>query len=389
MKNEEQAKVEKFPRRDQHPYYIWDSIMVVPEILKSCLSDEVFSQVKNVFEKMKQKEIDNIILLGTESSFFVSLSLRYIFKKYTGIPTQSFLTTEFSQYPPLTLNNHSAVFFHSHSGTTLGDLEAIDVVRKFGGYSVGVTNIPESVLAKNTDDVIIGPGGAKAALPATRAYTAALFRMAMLAVELGKFRAVDSDVQELEKYLNKMPDILDVVSKSFAEKSPGIIDVIKDSSAFILIGSGPNNATAEEATLSFYQSTGLSAKAYKLENYLHGPIQALQPQMCVILIAAPGPFQKRMIDTAKACKVIGAKVVLLVPEGFKADFKVDVLMEFPSDIPELLTPMVYITPLWQIAYYFSLLGTTDVHTDRLSMDKPEFKKAMSILMTGDKKFVKE
>ena len=389
MKNDKQAKAEKFPRRDQHPYYIWDSIMVIPEILKSCLSDDVLGQVKKVCEKMEQKKIDNIVLLGTESSFFVSLVLQFIFKKYTGISTQSFLTSEFSQYPPLTLNNRSAVFFHSHSGTTLGDLEAVEVVRKFGGYSIGVTNIPESDLAKNTDDVIIGPGGAKAALPATRAYTAALFRMTMLAAELGKSRAADSDIQELEKYINKLPDILDVVSKTFAEKSPGIVEAVKDCSAFILVGAGPNHPTAEEATLSFYQSTGLSAKAYKLENYLHGPIQALQPNMCVILIAAPGPWQKRMIDTAEACKIIGAKVVLMIPEGCKVDFKADVLMELPDDLPEMLTPLVYITPLWQIAYFYSLLGRSDVHTDRLSMDKPEFKKAISILMTGDKKFVKE
>ena len=111
--------------------------------------------------------------------------------------------------------------------------------------------------------------------------------------------------------------------------------------------------------------------------------------MCVILIAAPGPYQKRMIDTAKACQIIGAKVVLMVPEGYKVDFKADVLMELPDDLPEMLTPLVYITPLWQIAYFYSLLGKSDVHTDRLSMDKPEFKKAISILMTGDKKFVKE
>jgi glucosamine 6-phosphate synthetase-like amidotransferase/phosphosugar isomerase protein len=111
--------------------------------------------------------------------------------------------------------------------------------------------------------------------------------------------------------------------------------------------------------------------------------------MGVILIAAPGPMQKRMINVAKACKTIGAKVVVLIPKRISEEISYDVLMEFPADIPELLTPLIYILPLWQIAYYFSLLGRTSCHTDRLSMDKPGFKKAFALLMAGDNKFIKK
>jgi glucosamine 6-phosphate synthetase-like amidotransferase/phosphosugar isomerase protein len=146
--------------------------------------------------------------------------------------------------------------------------------------------------------------------------------------------------------------------------------------------------TAEEAGLSFTQSSGVAAQAYMPENYLHGPMQALQPGMGVILIAAPGPIQKRVVDIAKACKIIGAKVLVLAPKNIEGDVNCDVFMEFPEDIDVLLTPIVYILPLWQIAYYFALLGKTSCHTDRLSMDKPEFKKAYALLMTGDKKFVR-
>jgi glucosamine 6-phosphate synthetase-like amidotransferase/phosphosugar isomerase protein len=94
-----------------------------------------------------------------------------------------------------------------------------------------------------------------------------------------------------------------------------------------------------------------------------------------------------MLKTAQACKIIGAKVVLLYPEDLGRITDYDVCMDFPSGIPELMSPMIYMTPLWQIAYYFSLLGK-GCHTDRRSMDKPEFKEAFSVIMEGDKKFVK-
>ena len=94
-----------------------------------------------------------------------------------------------------------------------------------------------------------------------------------------------------------------------------------------------------------------------------------------------------MLKTAQACKIIGSKVVLLYPDDLNLPIDFDVCVDFPSGLTELISPLVYMTPLWQLAYHFSLLGEGS-HTDRLSMDKPEFKEAFAVIMAGDKKFVK-
>lgn len=381
MKNHQNTNPE---RRDAHPFFIWDSIMSTPKVLEACLEDEVLDQVKHVAEVCKSKEIDNVFLLGTESSSFAAMVERFAFESIAGIPTAVYLTTEFSSYPPLRLNSKSAVFFHSHSGSTLGDIQAVQKVHRIGGYTIGITNIANSALAEAVNDVIIGPSRPKIELPATFTYASAIFRMLLLVAELGNEPKTAQFRQELER----IPKVLEEVSNIYAQRAPRIVDEIKDCTEFILIGSGPNLPTAEEAGLSFTQSSGVAAQAYMPENYLHGPMQALQPGMGVILIAASGSMQKRIIDIARACKLVGAKVVVLAPKNIEYDIKCDVLINLPVDIDELLSPIVYILPLWQIAYYFSLLGKTSCHTDRLSMDKPEFKEAYSMLMTGDKKFVK-
>ena len=372
-------------RRDAHPYFIWDSIMSTSKVLEECLSDEVLNQVNHVAENCKSRGVDNIYLLGTESSSFAAMAEKFAFEAIANLPAEAYLTTEFFSYTPLRINNKTAVFFHSHSGSTLGDLETVSKVRSMGGYTVGVTNIFNSKLAETVDDVIIGSGRPKIELPATWTYASAIFRMLQLVAELGKEPKAGRFLQDLVR----IPNILEEISLIYAKRAAGIVNEIKDCSAFVLIGSGPNFSTAEEAGLSLTQSSGVSAQAYMLENYLHGPIQALRPEMGVILIAAPGPMQNRIIDVAKACKIIGAKVVILAPKSIASEESCDVLIEFPADIPELLTPLVYILPLWQIAYYYSLLGKTRCHTDRLSMDSPEFKKAFALLMAGDNKFVKE
>lgn len=374
-------------KREQHPFWIWESIMHTPKMLEECLLEPVYSQVKTVAEKCIRKHIDKIFLLGTGSSYFATVAEKFAFEVYAGIQTTSYLTTEFREYPPTNFDDRSAVFFHSHSGGTKGDPETVQKVRDFGGYAVGITDIKKSTLAKCVDDLIIGPGGSKIELPATRTYSTAIFRMIQLAIEIGKATPFQEVALKGEKQLKKAPEILENVAQKYAMEAPDVVDSLKSCRSFFVIGSGPNFATADEAALGFSQSSGAPGQAFQLENFLHGPIQTLSPDMGVILIAAPGPFQERFLKTAKACKIIGAKVVLMLPKGLNPKTNCDVLMEFPADIPELLTPLIYTTPLWQVAYYFSLLGK-GCHTDRLSMDKPEFMKAFSVIMEGDKKFIK-
>jgi hypothetical protein len=74
---------------------------------------------------------------------------------------------------------------------------------------------------------------------------------------------------------------------------------------------------------------------------------------------------------------------LLAPKSAVDLPDVDVLISLPDGIPDLISPVAYMVPLWQTGYYFALLGRGG-HPDRLSMDIPEFKDAFSYLMKKDK-----
>ncbi len=387
MNEEAMKNMENTKRRDQHPFWIWESIMNTPKILEECLSGSTAKQVEKVAEKCRQKNINRVFLLGTGSSYFATIAEKPAFEAYAGLPAAACLTTEFREYVPLDFDEHSAVFFHSHSGGTQGDPETVQKARGRGAYTVAVTDIEGSALAQSAEDALIGPGGSKVELPATRTYSAAIFRMIQLAIQLGKLSAGKEKVLEAGEALKRVPQVLEKVAEKYAALAPQIVEQLKDCRSFFMVGAGPNYATADEAALGFSQSSGRPAQAFQLENFLHGPIQTLRPGIGVVLIAAPGPFQERMLKTAQACKIIGAKVVLLCPEDLALDIDLDVRMGLPDGIAELLSPLIYMTPLWQVAYYFSLLGQ-GCHTDRLAMDKPEFKEAFAVIMAGDKKFVK-
>jgi glucosamine--fructose-6-phosphate aminotransferase (isomerizing) len=379
-KNKSNGAKEKKPVeiRNKHPYFIWESIMMIPEILGDCLKKDITDQLVKVTQEIQRRNIQHLFLIGTAAGYFSSIAERYAFEALSGIPATALITSEFSAYPPLDLNSNSAVFFHSHSGGTKGDPDVVQMVKDHHAYTVGVTDVQGSPLANCVDDVIIGPGGRKPEMPATRTYSSALYRMIHLAIMLGKAYGVDKVTPEYERQYREIPGVLKEFINKYEEKSHEDREVLEKCSAFFVIGSGPNYATACESAISFSQSLGVPAQAYPLRNFLHGPIQSLRKDMGVLLIAAPDPMQERMLLAAKVCKIIGAKVALVLPEGKEPPDDCDLLIKIPKIGFETLSPLLYITPLWQLAYQFSLLNRGG-HPDRLAMDRPEFKKAISLL----------
>jgi glucosamine 6-phosphate synthetase-like amidotransferase/phosphosugar isomerase protein len=131
-----------------------------------------------------------------------------------------------------------------------------------------------------------------------------------------------------------------------------------------------------------HQCAGVPSQSFEADNFVHGPLQTLKKSMGWLELP-PRPLAGPDFEISKAAQVIGAKVVLVLPEGTDCGFDPDVRIEIPADIPELLSPVFYMVPLWQTAYHFGLLGN-GLHPDRLSMDKPEFIAAFSNLMYKDK-----
>jgi len=369
--------------RNKHPFWVYESVQMIPDLLSECLGKETDLCIKKVKTEFEKRNIDKVFFLGRGSSYFLTLSLKYLFSELLDIPVSSFVTNVFESYPPKQINKNTAIFFHSTSGNSEGDKQVVDFARKFGAYTVGVTDIPGSLLAKSVDDILLGPGGAKVELPATRTYATALFRMYLLAIQLAKKTDNHKLAIKYEKVLFEMPDLF---RKFIPENENTIsreIEKIKNCSAFVVLGYGPNISTADETALALSQCAGVPAMSFELENYIHGPSQTLTKDMCVVAIAPEGPLQDRMLRMTMASKKIGAKTVVICPENQEKMPYVDVEIRIPNNIPDVLSPIVCMVPMWQTAYQFAMYGK-GAHPDRLSMDKPEFKEAFNYIMKNDK-----
>jgi glucosamine 6-phosphate synthetase-like amidotransferase/phosphosugar isomerase protein len=371
-------------KRKNHPYWLWESIMETPDILAQYLEPDFQKRVNDVAEKVVDRDIERFFVTGTGSSYFISLAEIHAFEQLTGIPSIAQVTSELSSYPPPLLNAKSAWLFNSHSGGTIGDSYAVKIAKQHGALTLAITDIEHSTLAESVDHALVGPGGPKHELPATRTYAAALFRAILLAHQIG-LRLDRTDVaKSLEDPLKRVIDQYRECTEAFEARAESMVEKLMDCNAYTVIASGPNLATAHEGALGLSQSRGVPAQGFAVENWLHGPIQTLLPGHCVIAIAAPGPQKGRILQAAKAAKIIGATVIVLQPRGMGTEIEADFTIPLPDDMPEIFTPLLYVAPLWQLGYFFSLKVGHD--PDHLSMEQPAFQEAMTMLMKGDQKF---
>ncbi|MEA4908326.1 MAG: SIS domain-containing protein [Chloroflexi bacterium] len=363
--------------RDSHPYWLWESIQRIPQLLSECLSEDVKDRAQHLADQFEARNIDRILLVGTGSSYFSTIAEKHVFESITGIQTGSYLANELLAYPPLEINARTVAFFHSHSGSTMGDPEVVEFVKSKGGYTIGVTDLAGSQLAQCVDDVFIGPGGPKLELPASRTYATGLFRMLMLAAAIARVKGRAAAAAEIQGQIDQFPPIAQAILDQYEKLAPEIVQKASDITSFFVIAAGPNYATADEAALGLSQSAGVPSQAFQVENFIHGPMQTLEPTMGVVSVAAPGPLQSRVLEVAAAVKMVGSKSILLAPQGTPAT-GADVRIEIPGSVSEYLSPIAYMIPLWQVAYHFALLGRGG-HPDKLAMERPGFKEAMLYL----------
>ena len=367
-----------------HSYHIWKSMMRTPEILEACLVQPIKSSIERVADHLAELGTRRVFCSGTGSSSYASIVHAMALQQVAGLHASCHVTSELGAYPPPDLAKGSLLLVTSHTGHTAGDVSVVKLAKQRGVYTIGVTDIANSPLAEVVNETLLGPGGPKEELPATRTYVAAMFRVIQLALALATRLDRPNLGLTLEE-LHKLPGTLRSFLESFTPQASEYATRLIGVKQYFVISAGPNMSTAQEGALILLQSTDAGALAFHVEEMLHGPIQALRSGMGVIAVAAPGPLQARILQSAQACAMIGATVLTIIPQDTATTGGAGMCIHMPPGVPEILTPLLYIVPFWLIGYHCALASGRD--PDNLSRDRPEFKRAFRLLMAGDPRFV--
>jgi glucosamine--fructose-6-phosphate aminotransferase (isomerizing) len=178
----------------------------------------------------------------------------------------------------------------------------------------------------------------------TASYTAALAMLALLAAAVGDAEPPWS-VQDLADHFALL-----LGQESWEEMATRF----GDRRRLVVVGGGPNAATAYEAALKVSETSQLLATAYHCEEFLHGPWAALEPDDLLAVVALPGPSYDRCVAAARVAREIGAPVLAVVQEGDRTLPAIAAETIELATVEELLSPILAVVPFQLLAYHWAI-----------------------------------
>ncbi len=354
---------------DGFEHHMLKEIFEQPKSLATCMrgrldiSNEkvVLGGISSYLRKMTATR--RLILTACGTAFHAGLVGEFLFEKLARIPTEVEYASEFRYRNPI-IEEGTVVISISQSGETADTLAAIEQAKERGADVLGIVNVVGSTIARTTDAGVYLHVGPEIGVASTKAFTAQVAVLSMLAIELGRRRHIST--HEAGGYIEELSKIPEKIEKVLAQS-----DHIKDIAAanmnkenWLFLGRGFNYPVALEGALKLKEISYIHAEGLPAAEMKHGPIALIADQMPVVFIATQGPQYEKIIGNIAEVKARGGRTIIVATEGDKnIEQFADHLITVP-DVPELLQPMVAVVPLQLLAYHAAVLRGHDVDKPR-------------------------
>ena len=310
------------------------------------------------------RNINKIHIVACGTAAYAGMVGKYLIEKISRIPCELDIASEFRYRDPI-IDNHSIMLAISQSGETADTLAAIEEGRKKGAKIWSIVNAIGSQAMRIADGYISMQAGPEIGVASTKAFTAPIVDLYMLAILLADQRGtIKSD--ERFKLVSDLRLIPDLVSRAL-NKEPEVEKVaylLKDIRDCLYLGRGINMPIAYEGALKLKEISYIHAEGYPAGEMKHGPIALIDESMPVICIAPFDPWHEKMISQIQQAKARGGIVVALATEGDELIASIADHVLWIPDTPWMLTPVISVIPLQLLAYHIASLRGLDVDQPR-------------------------
>lgn len=320
--------------------------------LSTFIDDEVFSQIEQLY----------IIACG--SSYHAGIEAQYVFEDLADIPVRVELASEF-RYRKFPLNSKSLVVAISQSGETADTLAALRIVKEKGIKTLAIVNVVGSSIAREADYVLYTYAGPEISVATTKAYSAQLILLDVLAVYLAFLRnkitkeMYDHYISELMSIPKKIERVLEDKERIqwFASKYANAHDVF-------FIGRGIDYAISLEGSLKMKEISYIHSEAYAAGELKHGTISLIEDGTLVISILTQSGLYEKTVSNMIECKSRGAYLFALTTFGkYETEDHADFTIYVPK-VDEHFIGSLAIVPLQLLGYYISVAKGLDVDKPR-------------------------
>ena len=314
-------------------------------------------------EKFKNANKITIIACGT--SWHAGLIGEYLIEEYARIPVEVEYASEFRYRNPI-ITDKDVVIAISQSGETADTMAALKLAKEKGAFIYGICNVVDSSIARITDAGSYTHAGPEIGVASTKAFTAQLTILSLIALKLGKHNGNlgNAEFMSLIAELNAIPKKIEEVLEVTHELTQNIAKDFINATNFLYLGRGYNYPAALEGALKLKEISYIHAEGYPAAEMKHGPIALIDENMPIVIIAPKKGHYDKIVSNVQEIKARKGKVIAVVNKG---DTQVSAMADYVIEIPETsecFSPIVASVPLQLLAYYIAVYRGANVDQPR-------------------------
>lgn len=319
-------------------------------------------ELENIhFTKEFLSNINKIYIVACGTAMHAGLAVKQNFENLCKIPVEVDVASEFRYRNPL-IDKKTLAIFISQSGETADTISALKLVKEQGATTLAISNVIGSSITREADIYIYTHAGPEIAVASTKAYTAQVTLLNILALYFAEvLESADRKLlQEIKRDLLALPNKIDNILKNTDEIIKIAKDIYTENDMFFL-GRGIDYPVAMEGSLKLKEISYIHSEAYAAGELKHGPIALIDEGFPVISIITDENLAHKTISNIQEVISRGAKTIVVTSMNLNKSF--DYILKIP-ETSKYLTPILSVIPLQLLAYYISKEKGLDVDKPR-------------------------
>jgi glucosamine--fructose-6-phosphate aminotransferase (isomerizing) len=305
-----------------------------------------------------------IVVIACGTSWHAGLVGEYLIEDLARIPVEVEYASEFRYRNPM-IGPDDVVLAISQSGETADTLAAIQLAKDAGALVIGICNVAGSSISRETHAGVYTHAGTEIGVASTKAFTAQVTVLTMMAIMIGREKGLLSDKRfaELISELNDVPGKIEKILEQ-NEEFKRIAEIYKDATNALYLGRGVSFPVALEGALKLKEISYIHAEGYPAAEMKHGPIALIDQKMPVVFIATRDSSYEKIVSNIQEVKARNGVVIAIVTEGDETIRKMaDHVIEIPQT-HEVMVAILSVVPLQLIAYHIAVMRGCNVDQPR-------------------------
>lgn len=320
----------------------------VPDFANIGLTDDMLRDVKRVF----------IVACGT--AMHAGIIARYAIEQLARVPVTVEVASEFRYMNPI-VGEGDLVIVVSQSGETADTKAGLELAKARGAKTLAVVNVKYSAIARQADMYIHTLAGPEIAVASTKAYTAQISVLYLLAFRFA-FARGKIDLASLKELTSQALSAPAAIQRVIDRKNECqfIASKLVSADNLFFIGRSFDYALSLEGSLKLKEISYIHSEAYAAGELKHGTISLIEPGIPVITVATQGNVLAKTISNMEEVKARGGMIIAVCRKGTVfAEGSVDLMLEIDAELDDMLLPLPTVCALQLIAYYTSVLRGID------------------------------